>query len=61
MSTGDVSASYNKGNQVGSYYHFVETYKEPVFDRVKAMCKRLDLPAGTAVRFDLGHTKSVTL
>ena len=60
MSTGDVSASYNKGNQVSSYY-FVETYKEPAFDRVKAMCDRLDLPAGTAIRFDPGDTESVTL
>jgi len=54
----------NKGDrpiQVGSHYHFVETNKALAFDRVKAMYKRLDIPAGTAVRFEPGDTKSVTL
>ena len=47
--------------QVGSHYHFVETNKPLAFDRVKAMYKPLDIPAGTAVRFEPDDTKSVTL
>ncbi|KAI6123306.1 urease [Pisolithus thermaeus] len=47
--------------QVGSHYHFVETNKALAFDRVKARHKRLDIPAGTAVRFEPGDTKTVTL
>ncbi|KAI6108159.1 hypothetical protein F5141DRAFT_1121071 [Pisolithus sp. B1] len=47
--------------QVGSHYHFVETNKALAFDRVKAFHKRLDIPAGTAVRFEPGDTKTVTL
>src|SRR5712664_1203957 len=40
--------------QVGSHYHFIETNKQLRFDRGKAYGKRLDLPAGTAVRFEPG-------
>ncbi|MBI3836612.1 MAG: urease subunit beta [Planctomycetia bacterium] len=47
--------------QVGSHYHFVETNRELEFDRAKAYGKRLDIPAGTAVRFEPGDTKTVTL
>ncbi|KIM68535.1 hypothetical protein SCLCIDRAFT_959478 [Scleroderma citrinum Foug A] len=47
--------------QVGSHYHFVETNKALASDRVKAIYKRLDIPAGTAVRFEPGDTKSVML
>ncbi|KAI6042919.1 hypothetical protein EDC04DRAFT_2655421 [Pisolithus marmoratus] len=47
--------------QVGSHYHFVETNKALAFDRIKAFHKRLDIPAGTAVRFEPGDTKTVTL
>lgn len=47
--------------QVGSHYHFPETNKALAFDRVKAIHKRLDIPAGTAVRFEPGDTKTVTL
>ena len=47
--------------QVGSHYHFIETNAFLEFDRRKAYGKRLDIPAGTAVRFEPGETKSVTL
>ena len=47
--------------QVGSHYHFVETNKALVFDRRQAYGKRLDIPAGTAVRFEPGDTRTVSL
>ena len=47
--------------QVGSHYHFVETNAALKFDRAAAYGKRLDIPAGTAVRFEPGDTKKVTL
>lgn len=47
--------------QVGSHYHFFETNKALVFDRVKAYGMRLDLPSGTSVRFEPGDTKEVRL
>jgi len=47
--------------QVGSHYHFIETNKQLQFDRAKAYGMRLDIPAGTAVRFEPGETKTVTL
>jgi len=47
--------------QVGSHYHFVETNASLRFDRAKAYGKRLDIPAGTAVRFEPGETKTVNL
>jgi urease subunit gamma/beta len=47
--------------QVGSHYHFVETNASLRFDRAAAYGKRLDIPAGTAVRFEPGETKTVTL
>ena len=47
--------------QVGSHYHFVETNRALAFDRRMAYGKRLDIPAGTAVRFEPGETKTVTL
>src|SRR5919108_111441 len=47
--------------QVGSHYHFVETNRALVFDRRAAHGKRLDIPAGTAVRFEPGETKTVSL
>jgi len=47
--------------QVGSHYHFIETNAALRFDRAKAYGKRLDIPAGTAVRFEPGETKTVTL
>lgn len=47
--------------QVGSHYHFIETNAALRFDRRQAYGKRLDIPAGTAVRFEPGETKTVTL
>ena len=47
--------------QVGSHYHFVETNRALTFDRQAALGKRLDIPAGTAVRFEPGETRTVRL
>lgn len=47
--------------QVGANYHFFETNKALVFDRRQAYGMRLDLPAGTSVRFEPGDTKEVRL
>ena len=47
--------------QVGSHYHFVETNAQLAFDREAAYGKRLDIPAGTAVRFEPGESRTVTL
>jgi urease subunit gamma/beta len=47
--------------QVGSHYHFIETNAALRFDRGAACGKRLDIPAGTAVRFEPGETKTVRL
>jgi urease beta subunit len=47
--------------QVGSHYHFAETNPALQFDRGKARGHRLDIPAGTAVRFEPGQTREVQL
>ncbi len=47
--------------QVGSHYHFYETNSALEFDRGRSRGKRLDIPAGTAVRFEPGQTRTVTL
>ncbi len=47
--------------QVGSHYHFIETNSQLKFDRARAYGKRLDIPAGAAVRFEPGDTKTVSL
>lgn len=47
--------------QIGSHYHFFETNKALEFDRAAAYGLRLDIPAGTAVRFEPGEAKEVTL
>jgi len=47
--------------QVGSHYHFFETNPGLRFDRSKAKGYRLDIPAGTAVRFEPGQTREVRL
>jgi urease subunit gamma/beta len=47
--------------QVGSHYHFIETNRALTFDRAAAYGMRLDIPAGTAVRFEPGETKTVAL
>ena len=47
--------------QVGSHYHFAETNSALDFDRKAALGYRLDIPAGTAVRFEPGQTREVSL
>jgi urease subunit beta len=47
--------------QVGSHYHFFETNAALRFDRAKTRGFRLDIPAGTAVRFEPGQERDVTL
>ena len=47
--------------QVGSHFHFFEVNKALSFDRIQARGMRLDIPAGTAVRFEPGDERQVTL
>ena len=47
--------------QVGSHYHFAEANAALAFDREAAFGCRLDIPAGTAVRFEPGQSREVTL
>jgi urease subunit beta len=47
--------------QVGSHYHFFETNSSLRFDRAQSRGFRLDIPAGTAVRFEPGQTRTVKL
>jgi urease subunit gamma/beta len=54
----------NRGDrpiQVGSHYHFAETNRALAFDRAAAYGRRLDIPAGTAVRFEPGEARTVSL
>ena len=54
----------NKGDrpvQVGSHYHFFESNRHLDFDRAAAFGMHLDIPAGTAIRFEPGETKKVSL
>ncbi|KAL6574330.1 hypothetical protein OROHE_001234 [Orobanche hederae] len=62
--TGIVLKVTNTGDrpiQVGSHYHFIEVNPYLVFDRRKAYGMQLNIPAGTATRFEPGETRSVTL
>src|SRR5262245_52117134 len=56
-----VSNTGDRPIQVGSHYHFFETNPALRFDRKKARGMRLDIAAGTAVRFEPGQTREVTL
>jgi urease subunit beta len=56
-----VANSGDRPIQVGSHYHFFETNPALKFERDKARGMRLDIPAGTAVRFEPGQTRSITL
>ena len=47
--------------QVGSHYHFAETNTALAFDREAARGMRLDIPAGTAVRFEPGQSRDIVL
>jgi len=56
-----VSNTGDRPIQVGSHYHFAETNGALDFDRGAARGRRLDIPAGTAVRFEPGQTREVRL
>jgi len=56
-----VANSGDRPIQVGSHYHFSETNPALVFDRQAALGRRLDIPSGTALRFEPGQTREVTL
>ena len=56
-----VANSGDRPIQVGSHYHFFETNPALKFERAKARGMRLDIAAGTAVRFEPGQTREVTL
>ena len=60
-STITVANTGDRPIQVGSHYHFFETNKALDFDRAAARGMRLDIPAGTAVRFEPGQTRDVAL
>ena len=57
----DVSNTGDRPIQVGSHYHFAETNGALRFDRDRARGQRLDIAAGTAVRFEPGQTRTVRL
>ena len=57
----DVSNKGDRPIQVGSHYHFFETNEALSFDRQAAYGFRLDIAAGTAVRFEPGQTRTVQL
>ncbi|GKU00515.1 urease [Fusarium langsethiae] len=56
-----VTSTGDRPIQVGSHYHFIETNPQLEFDRIRSYGYRLDIPAGTSVRFEPGDTKTVTL
>ena len=56
-----VANSGDRPIQVGSHYHFFETNPALQFDRAKARGMRLDIAAGTAVRFEPGQTREIAL
>ncbi len=57
----EVANTGDRPVQVGSHYHFFETNEALEFDRAQARGFRLDIPAGTAVRFEPGQTREVRL
>jgi urease subunit beta len=57
----EVANTGDRPIQVGSHYHFAETNAALVFDRAAARGMRLDVPAGTAVRFEPGQRREVVL
>ena len=56
-----VANSGDRPVQVGSHYHFHETNPALIFDRDKARGRRLDIPSGTAMRFEPGQERDVVL
>ena len=61
VKTVTVSNSGDRPVQVGSHYHFYEATKALIFDRESTLGMRLDIPAGTAIRFEPGDTTEVKL
>jgi len=57
----DVANTGDRPIQVGSHYHFFETNSALEFDRAAARGRRLNIPAGTAVRFEPGQSRQVEL
>jgi urease subunit gamma/beta len=57
----EVTNTGDRPVQIGSHYHFFETNKALDFDRAASFGMRLDIPAGTAVRFEPGQTRQVAL
>ena len=61
ITTIKVSNSGDRPIQIGSHYHFYESNKALIFQREKTIGMRLDIPAGTAIRFEPGDTTEVKL
>ena len=61
VKTVKVSNSGDRPVQIGSHYHFFEANKALIFDRESTLGMRLDIPAGTAIRFEPGDTTDVKL
>lgn len=61
VTTLSVANTGDRPVQVGSHYHFAEANAALDFDRAAARGQRLDIPAGTAVRFEPGQTRTVRL
>ena len=57
----EVANTGDRPVQVGSHYHFAEANAGLAFDRAAARGLRLDIPAGSAIRFEPGQTRAVTL
>ena len=61
VTTISVANSGARPVQVGSHFHFAETNAALQFDRIAARGQRLDIPAGTAIRFEPGDSRDVNL
>ena len=61
VTTITVANSGDRPIQIGSHFHFYEVNRALLFDRAAARGMRLDIPAGTAVRFEPGDRRSVNL
>ena len=61
ITTLNVANTSDRPIQIGSHYHFFESNKGLEFDRQQSLGKRLDIPAGTAIRFEPGDQREVNL
>ena len=61
ITTIKVANTSDRPIQIGSHYHFFESNQGLEFDRQKSLGKRLDIPAGTAIRFEPGDQREVRL